>query len=90
VRDAVLAAELDHGRGSGNTEARLQRARLVVDARVDKAAVVAALVAGNAVFFLQDQKPQAWEAACDFESNGKAYDAAADDDYVVARVGHSR
>ena len=49
VGDGVFAAELDHGRGARHAEAGFQRAGLVVDAGVDDAAVVSALVAGDAV-----------------------------------------
>ena len=88
VWNGVFATELDHGRGSGHTEAGFQRAWLVVDAGVDHAAVVPALVAGNPAFFLQHQELEMREAASDFECDGEADDAAADDDYVVVRVGH--
>src|SRR6202522_78204 len=52
MRNAVLAAKFHHGRGSGHAQPRLQRSRLVVDPGVDDTAVVSALVAGDAVFFL--------------------------------------
>ena len=52
----MLEAELDHRRGSTDAKTRLQRARLVVDAGVNDAAVVSALVARDAVFFLQEQQ----------------------------------
>ena len=89
VRDVVLAAELDHGGGAGDAESRLQRTGLVVEAGVDDAAVVSALVAGDAVFFLQNQKPQMGKAARDFERDGEADHTAADDDYVVTGIDHS-
>ena len=65
VRDAVFAAELDHGCGAGNAEARLKRSGLVVNARVDDAAVVAALVAGHGLFLFEKQKPLSGETASD-------------------------
>src|SRR5580698_3650645 len=55
VGDAMLAAELDHGRCSGDAQPRLQRAWFVIDAGVNYSAVASALVTGNAVFFLDQQ-----------------------------------
>ena len=88
VGDGVFAAELNHGRGAGQAEAGFQRAWFVVDTGVDDAAVVSALVAGNAVFFFENEETEMGETTCDLEGDGEAYDAAADDDYVVVRVGH--
>ena len=44
-----------HGRGSGDTQAGFKRAGFVVDAGVNDAAIVSALVPGHAVFFFQHQ-----------------------------------
>jgi hypothetical protein len=43
---------------------------------------------GNPVFFLQQQETQLRETPRDFQRDRQAYDATADDDYVVAGVGH--
>src|ERR1700688_2508161 len=88
VWNAVLAAEVNHGRGSGDAEAGLQGSGLVIDAGVNDAAVVSALVASDTVFFLEEQEPQVGKTARDFERDAKADGATADDDHVVARVGH--
>jgi hypothetical protein len=54
VRDVMFTTELDHGCRSGNAQARLERAGLVVNAGVDDTAVVAALVARYGVFFFEE------------------------------------
>ena len=82
VRDAVLAAEGDHGGGAGDAQLRLQRARAVIKSGVDDAAVVAALVGGEAGFLLQDGEAQGGEAARDFQGGGESDDSAADNDEV--------
>jgi len=63
MRDAMLAAEGDHGGGAGDAQLRLQRAGAVIKARVDNAAVVAALVGGEAGSLLQDGEAQGGKAA---------------------------
>jgi len=52
----MLAAELDHGRGSAHAKTRLHGTGLVVNAGVNDAAVVSALVTGNPVFFFEQQE----------------------------------
>jgi hypothetical protein len=84
----MLAAELNHGRGSRNAKAGLHGAGLVVDARVNHTAIVAALVASNAIFLFEQQETQAGKAARDFERNAEPYYATANDDYVISRIGH--
>ena len=86
--DAVLAAELDHGRGSGDAEFGLERSGLVIDAGVDDAAVVSALVPGNAVFFFEDEKSPMRESLGEFEGDCESDDATANDHYVVGGFGH--
>jgi hypothetical protein len=58
-RDAVALAERVHPPRALDTEAGLQRTRRVVDARVDDAAVVAALVNGGLPLALDDGKADA-------------------------------
>ena len=53
MRQAMGAAKLDHGLRALDTQPCLQRSGFVVNAGVNDAAVVAALVPGHAVFFLQ-------------------------------------
>ena len=84
----MLAAELNHGRGAHDAEASLHRARLVIDAGVNHAAVVSALVAGNAVFLFQHQQLEMRQAARDFEGDAESDNSTADDDQVVARIDH--
>ncbi len=55
---------------------------------MDDAAVVSALMAGDTIFFLQQQEAETRETSRDFERNGEADDATADDDYVRARISH--
>src|ERR1051326_3203002 len=86
----MLAAELHHRGGSDNTQPRLQRSGLVVDTRMDYAAVVPALVLRDATFFFQHQQALAREAAGDLQRYTEANDAATDDDHVVARIGHAK
>jgi hypothetical protein len=88
VRNSMLATKLDHGRGSGDAKARLHGTRLVVDARVNDTAVVSALMAGNAVFFLDQQEAKVRKAPRDFERDSEPYYATANDDYVVPGIGH--
>lgn len=87
--NVVLAAELHHGRRSGDTEAGLERTRFVVNAGMNDSAVVAALVAGDAIFFLQQEKTQAGKSPRDFESDGEADHASANDYHVIAGISHS-
>ncbi|MEZ5342676.1 MAG: hypothetical protein R2706_14885 [Acidimicrobiales bacterium] len=53
VLDVVLLAELHHGRSTDGAGLGLLAARFVVDPRVEHAGVVARLVAGEFVAFLQ-------------------------------------
>src|SRR5579872_128133 len=90
VGHAMLAAELHHRGGSGDAQPSLQRSGLVVDAGVDHAAIVPALVAGNTTFLLQHQQALAWEAARDLQRYTEANGATTDDDYVVPRIEHAK
>src|ERR1700681_176642 len=53
VGNPMLAAKCDHRHSSADAKTSLHGARLVVDAGMDHATVVSALVEGNAVFFLE-------------------------------------
>ncbi len=86
--DAMLAAEFNHSRGATHTKPRLQRPRLVVDAGVDDAAVVSALVTRYARFLLEQQKPLLRKTPCDLQRNRESDNSAAHDDNVVARGIH--
>src|ERR1700722_12447914 len=89
VWNCVLTAELDHGRRPGNAQLRLLRSGFVVHAGVYDAAVVSALVACDAVFLLQQQKPEPRKSARNLQRDREADDASSDDDCVVAGFGHS-
>jgi hypothetical protein len=52
------------------------------------AAVVPALMTGDAVLFLDQQETQMRRTPRDFERDCQAHDATADDDYVVPGIGH--
>jgi hypothetical protein len=43
---------------------------------------------GHAIFFLEKQKLEPRKTPRDFERHREPYHTAADDDYVVTRVGH--
>src|ERR1700723_3549511 len=66
VRNAMLTEKLPHGRRSRHAQSRFLRSGLVVNPGVDDAAVVSALVAGDAIFLLQDQEPELRKAECKF------------------------
>jgi hypothetical protein len=64
----------------GTQEPGLHRTGLVVDAGMNHPAVVSALVAGNALFFLEKQQTEMRKAARDFERDPEPHSATADDD----------
>ena len=88
MRDAVLAAEGDHGGSAGDAQLGLQRAGALIKARVDDAAVVAALVGGEAGFLLQDGEAQGGEAARNFQGGGESDDSTADNDEMEVVISH--
>ncbi len=81
--DSMLAAEVGHESNPTNSEPRLQRAGLVVEAAVEDTAVVRALVATGAVLFFKNTNGDAGFAEKQFARDGEAYDAAADDKMVM-------
>jgi len=88
VRDSMFAAELDHGRGSGNAQPRLEGSGLVINAGVDDTAVVPALMARHGVFLFKKQKPLPGKPARDFEGNGESDDSGANNHNAVPGVVH--
>jgi hypothetical protein len=92
-RDDQLAAALDANpvplaervqeRRAADAEARLQRARRVVDPRVDDAAVVAGLVRGDARLPLEEDEPRLRPPQQQLARDGEPEDAAADDGDVA-------
>jgi hypothetical protein len=55
---------------------------------VNDSAVVSALVASDAIFFLEQQETQARETSRDFERHAKTDGSSTDDDDAVAGIGH--
>ena len=88
VREAMLPAEGHHRRGALDAGPGLERAGLVVNAGMDHAAVVAGLVRGDAVLFLQDQDSLAGESPRGFQGARQADDSATDDYDVKGCRGH--
>ena len=82
VRHVVLVAVGVEGVAALGAELGLQRARLVVDAGVDDAGVVARLVGGDLVFSFEDEDARVGRAVQQFAGRGEAEDAPADDDYI--------
>src|SRR5258706_11872303 len=90
VRQAMRAAEFDHGARALDAELRFQRSGLVINAGVNDAAVVAALMPAHAVFFLEQQQAKAGESLRDLKGDGETDNTSADDEDIVAGVGHER
>lgn len=86
----MLLAELDHFPNAGDGQARFQRAGLVVEAGVEDAAVMAALMGADVVFLFQHGDARVGKAPREFAGRGKADDAAADDDEALAGYAHTR
>ena len=77
--DAVLLAELPRHGGAPPAQGGLQAPRLVVDARVHNAAVVAALVGSDMVFLFEDGDGDTGEADRQLARDRQAQDAGPDD-----------
>jgi hypothetical protein len=84
---AALAVGV-HARGAVDAQPGLQRAGRVVDAGVDHAAVVAALVCGRRGLALDDEQAAAGAAREHLAGHGEPDDAGPDDEGVVAVGGH--
>src|SRR5262249_14794698 len=84
--DPVLLAEVDHQVLAFDAELRLEGARLVVDAGVDDAAVVAGLVRAELRLLLEDDQPRAPGARGQRSRSGEADDASAHDGEVEAFI----
>ena len=85
----VFAAKFHHGGGSLDAKLCLQRSRLVVNAGVNHAAVVSALMTGNSVFFFDQQQPKVWEQAGAVHRGRETYNASADHDDVETLIRHN-
>jgi hypothetical protein len=89
MRDAMLPAELDHRRGAGDAQLCFERAWLVVNAGVNNAAVVAALVAAHTIFFFQQEQSQLWKTPSGLERNREANDSSTNNGHAIAGAVHS-
>jgi hypothetical protein len=87
VVDVVLVAKRDESCRTRNRELRLEAARLVVDARMDDAAVATALVPRGARFLLEHDDIGIRLGAFE-RKRGRQTDQAAADNGVVARAHH--
>src|SRR6266851_905149 len=85
----VFAAEFHHGCGSLDAKLCLQGSRFVVNARVNDAAVVAALVTSDAVFFFDQQEPNLREKTSAVHRGRKTHDASADHYDVETLIRHN-
>ena len=89
ILQIVFAAELHHGGRSLDAKFRLQGSRLVVDARVNDAAIVPALVASHAVFFFDEQQPQMGKQPGAMHRGRETHDTSADNHDVESLIGHN-
>ena len=81
--DSMLAAEFGHEPNPVHGESALQRTGLVIEAAVEDAAVVRALVAAGSVFFFKDADRRARLTAQQLASDCEAHNSATDDEMVV-------
>ena len=87
--NVVLFAELNHSPDAIDGELGFERARLIVEAGVEDAAVVAALVLADLGFLLDDGDPGVGPAELGLVGGGQANDAAADDGEAIGRRCHA-
>ena len=86
-RDLPRIAVLVQLAGAGHAQRRLQRSRLVVDALVDDAGVVAGLVRRDRPFALQHLQRQLRMAASQLAGRGQAEDAGTDHGEIALAAG---
>src|SRR5581483_1124103 len=80
VDDTVLLTKIDHRFRALHAEARLQRSGRVVNAGVNNAAIVSALVACDSRLFLDHEQPEFGKRLREVHRGGEADDAPANDD----------
>ena len=83
MRDAIFTAKPHHRRRAGYAQFRLQRSRLVINAGMNDAAIVAALVTAHTGFFLQQQQVSPGKSPRDFKPHRQPDNPSANDDDVV-------
>ena len=81
--DSMLAAEFGHEPNPVHGESGLQRTGLVIEAAVEDAAVVRALVAAGSVFFFKDADRRAWFAEQQLAGDCEAHNTAANNEMVL-------
>jgi hypothetical protein len=79
----VLAAEVHHQADSANGKPGFQGAGLVIEAAVEDAAVVRALVAAGSVFFFKDANRRAGFAEQQLAGDGEPHDSTANHEMTV-------
>jgi len=84
MRNPVFPAKLHHRRSARDAQLRFQRPRFVVNTGVNDAAVVAALMPADAIFFLHQQQAKPRKAPRDLESDGEPDNASTDDEDIAA------
>src|SRR3989441_6041581 len=89
-RDPAVLAVVDEELPSLDAEARLRRARRVVQARMDDAAVVPGLMTRYGGLFLEHQHAPRWVAQYELARRRQTEDPRADDDHVERRRGADR
>ncbi len=86
ILDALAVAVLPQRAPAFDAELGLERAGLVVDARMDDAAVVAGLMRGKQLLFLEQDELEVRMAQEQLPRRRQADDAAADDRDVVRHI----
>src|SRR6266851_191917 len=87
-RDRVLLAEFVHQLGALDAELSLERARRIVDARVDDAGIVAGLVLGYRAGLVDDDDLSGRAPGDYFARDGESDDPGADHGDVIAVWSH--
>ena len=89
VPQLVLTAKFHHCCCAFDAKLRLQGAGFVVNARVNDAAVMTALVMGNAGLFLHQQQSKLRQEAGGVHRGRETYDSSPDNNNVKMLVGHN-
>src|SRR5438270_11457751 len=80
----MLPAELHHRRRAFDTGASLHRARFVVNARMNDAAIVSALMRANLGFLLEHHHPHPWKLPRGLASHRQTHHSSANYHDVVS------
>src|SRR5437016_2433646 len=82
----MLPAELHHRRRAFDTGASLHRARFVVNARMNDAAIVSALMRANLGFLLEHHHPHPWKLPRSLPRHRQPHHPATDHHDVISIV----